>query len=130
MTGVHTGVIEIFVRSFSSYMDVDTYREMSMHPYCAPGTNEGLIGQAVSKFKGRLLSSEDSTVVEHALQIIGKTGEPIKIYDVSKVVDGLKALRHGIRKTPVALIGGEKYEGLDEILKVLSTIRQTKHPPS
>jgi hypothetical protein len=105
-------------------MDIDTYREMSMHPYCAPGTNERLIGQAVSKFKGRLLSSEDSTIIERVLQIIGKTNEPIKIYDVSKATDGLKALRHGIRKTPVALIDREKYEGLDEILKALSTMGQ------
>jgi hypothetical protein len=111
-------------------MDVDTYREMSTHPYCAPGTNEGLIGQAISKFKGRLLSSEDSTVVEHVLQIIGKTSEPVKIYDVSKVADGLKALRHGIRKTPVALIGGRKYEGLDEILKALPTMGHTQQPSS
>lgn len=117
---MHVGLIEIFVRSFSEYMDVDTNREMSMHPYCAPGTNEALIGQTVSRFKGRLLSSEDATVVEHVLQLIGKTSEPVKIYDVSKVTDGLKALRHGIRKTPVVLIGGEKYEGLDESLEALS----------
>jgi hypothetical protein len=123
-------MIEIFVRSFSQYMDVDTYREMSTHPYCAPGTNEGLVGQAVSKFKGRLLSPEDSNVVQHVLEIIGKTGELIKMYDVSKVADRLKAVRHGIRKTPVALIDGRKYEGLDEILKALSTMGQTQQPSS
>jgi len=108
------------VRSVSPYMDVETCREMSQHPFCAPGSTEGLVSGALSKFKGRLLSEDDSTVLERVFQIMGKSNESVKIYDLSRMIDSLRAMRHGIRRTPVAVINGEKYEGLDQILRAMS----------
>ena len=42
---------EVFVRSFSAYVDVETYREMSTHSYCAPGTGSGSLKDLEPKFK-------------------------------------------------------------------------------
>jgi hypothetical protein len=118
---VANSLIEVFVRSFSLYMDVETARDMAPHSYCAPGTTEGLVGEVLSKFKGRLLSAEDSRALERVLQILRETQEPLKVYDVSRTADKLRAVKRGIRKTPAAIINGEKYEGLDAISEVLST---------
>jgi hypothetical protein len=119
-------LIEIFVRSFSPYMDVETARDMAPHSYCAPGTTEGLVSGVLSKFKGRLLSEEDSTALERALQILRENQESVRVYDVSRTADKLRALRHGILKTPAVIINGEKYEGLAAISKALSTKQSHK----
>ncbi len=109
------------MHSFSPYMDVETARDMAPHSYCAPGTTEGLVSGVLSKFKGRLLSEEDSTALERVLQISKENQECVRVYDVSRTGDKLRALKHGIRKTPVVIINGEKYEGLEAISKTLST---------
>jgi hypothetical protein len=106
-------------------MDVETCKEMSQHPYCAPGSTEGLISGALSKFKGRVFLEDDATVLEHVLQFMGKTNESVKIYDLSRVTDSLRAIRHGIRSTPVAIINKEKYESLEEIVRALSNLKQS-----
>jgi len=43
------------------------------------------------------------------------------VYDVSRMTDKLRAIKRGIRKTPAAIINGEKYEGLEEILQAISS---------
>jgi hypothetical protein len=113
-------LIEVFVRSFQPYMDVETARDMAPHSYCSPGTTEGLVSGVLSKFKGRLLSEEDSTALERVLQILKENQELIRVYDVSRIADKLRAVKHGIRKTPAAIINGEKYEGLEVISKAIS----------
>ncbi len=118
-------VIEIFVRSFAPYMDVETCKDMSQHPFCAPESAEGLISGALSKFKGRVFPEADSTILEHVLQLMGKTNESVKIYDLSRVTDSLRAIRRGIRSTPVAIINKEKYESLEEILRAISNLKQS-----
>ena len=114
-------LIEVFVHSFSPYMDVETARDMAPHSYCAPGTTEGLVSGVLSKFKGRLLSEEDSTALERVRQILKENQEYVRVYDVSRTADKLRALKHRIRKTPAVIINGEKYEGLEAISKALST---------
>jgi len=104
-------------------MDVETIKEMSQHPYCAPGSTERLISGTLSKFKGRVLPEADSAVLQSVLEIIGERNDAVKIYDLSRMVDGLRALRHGVRSTPVVVIDGEKYQGLEVILKVLSGLK-------
>ena len=108
-------VIEVFVRSFSVYVDVETYREMSMHAYCAPGAWSGLLKGLESKFKGRVLPPEDSSVLEQLERLIEKFDDEVKVYDVSGVLDKIRAIRRGIRKTPTVIVQGKKYEGLEEI---------------
>lgn len=114
-------MVEVFVRSFSPYMDVETARDMAPHSYCAPGTTEGLVSGVLSKFKGRLLSEEDSTALERVRQILKENQEYVRVYDVSRTADKLRALKHRILKTPAVIINGEKYEGLEAISKALST---------
>jgi hypothetical protein len=106
-------------------MDVETCKEMSQHPYCAPGSTEGLISGSLSKFKGRVFLEADSRVLECVVQVMGKTKESVKIYDLSRMTDGLKAMRHGIRSTPVVMINGKKYENPEEILRALSDLKQS-----
>jgi len=113
--------IEIFVRSFSTYMDVETCRDMVQHPMCAPEATEGLVHEALLNFKGRLFSQEDFLALERVLDIADKTGKSVKMYDVSRVTDNFKALRHGIFKTPTLIMNGKRYDGLKDILCAIST---------
>jgi hypothetical protein len=113
-------LIEVFVRSFSTNMDVGTCRDIVQHPMCAPETTEGLVREDLSNFKGRLLPREDSAVFERVLEIAGKTRGSVKIYDLSKVADNLRALRRGIFKTPVVMIDGERCDGFENISRAIS----------
>ena len=102
-------------------MDVELYREMSQHSFCAPGLADALVSGVASKLKGHILPQEDLTALEQVSQIAKKTNEKIKVYDVSRLTDKLKAMKRGIRKTPAVMINGEKYEGLEEILQANSS---------
>ena len=113
-------LLEVFVRSFSPYMDVTLAREMSLHAFCDPDTATRASDLFSPKFKGRILPQEDLTALEKALQIAHETNEQLKIYDVSRMADKIRAIKRRIRKTPVAVINGEKYEGLEEILQAIS----------
>jgi hypothetical protein len=112
-------MIEVFVRSFSQYMDVELYREMSQHTYCAPETVQGLVSQALSKFRGRVLPQDDHRVLEEVCQMAEKTNEKLKVYDFSRIADRMRALKRGVLKTPTVIINGERYEGLEEISQVI-----------
>jgi hypothetical protein len=86
-------LIEIFVRSFSTYMDVETCRDIVQHPMCASEATEGLAHEALIDFRGRLFSQEDSLVLERVLDIADKTNKSVKIHDLSRVTDNFSALR-------------------------------------
>jgi len=114
-------MIEVFVRSSSVYpgMEVETLREMSSHAYCAPGLWEGLLKDYGSKFKGRILPPEDHEVLEKLEMLTRKFQDEIKIYDVSRALDKIKAMRQGVSKTPTVIIQGKKYEGLEKISQLI-----------
>lgn len=101
-------------------MDVETCRDMVQHPMCAPETTEGLVHEALSNFKGRFFSEEDSLVLERVLDIVDKMKRPVKIYDLSKLTDKFKAASHGIFKTPVVIVDGIRYKVLEASLRVIS----------
>jgi len=113
-------LLEVFVRSFSPYMDVALAREMSLHTACDPDMATRASELFSPKFKGRILPQEDFTALEKVSQIAHKTNEQLKVYDVSSMTDKIRAMKRGIRKTPAAVINGEKYEGLEEILQAIS----------
>jgi protein-disulfide isomerase len=95
---------------------------MSTHIICLPETATRASELFSSKFKGRILSQEDNTVLEQALLVANKTKQKIIVYDVSRMTDKLKALKRGIRKTPAVIINGKRYERVEEIQEVLQTI--------
>jgi hypothetical protein len=70
-------------------------------------------------FKGRILSEDDSAVLQRLAELIKLTNEEPKIYDVSRMRYKLKALSSGIRRTPAVVIDGEKYEGVERCIDVL-----------
>ena len=72
-----------------------------------------------SKFRGRVLSEENSAVLQRILEVIKTTSEEIRIYDVSRWRDKLEALFGGIRKTPTIVIDGEKHVGQEKCLAIL-----------
>lgn len=113
-------MIEVFVRSFTPYIDVIFYREMSQHIQC--GLSRWVQDVLSKEFKGRILSREDLNVLEPALEIARTNDVHVKVYDVSRITDKLTALKRGIRKTPVVIINGRKYERVEEILEALQTI--------
>jgi len=114
-------MIEVFVRSYSvdAGIDVGTLREMSSHAYCAPNLWERLVKAYGSKFKGRLLLSEDQQVLQKLEILTNKFHEEVKIYDISRAFDKMKAVKQGIRKTPTVIVQGKKYEGLEKIAQLI-----------
>jgi len=112
-------MIEVFVRSSSVSMDVETVREMSQHTICAPGAADALLTNVASKFKDRILPQDDYTVLERISELAVELHDKVSVYDVSNAQDRMRALRHGILKTPTVIVQGKKYEGLDKILELL-----------
>jgi len=112
-------MIEVFVRSSSVYMDVGTAREMSQHTFCAPGSGSALVNSMASKFKGRVLPQDDYVVLQRIGELAYELHEDVKVYDVSRAQNRVRALKHGIIKTPAVVVQGKKYEGFDKILELL-----------
>lgn len=114
-------MIEVFVRSYSmdAGIDVGTLREMSQHTICAPNVWEGLYKAYGPKFKGRLLLSEDQEVLRKLETFANKFHDKVKVYDISRAVDKIKAVKHGIRRTPTVIIQGKRYEGLEKISQLI-----------
>jgi hypothetical protein len=115
-------LIEVFVRSVSPFVDVDFYREMSQHTYCAPHMVDWAHRDLASKFKGRILPDEDRMVLEQFLLMVKDKDDELLVYDVSRLTDRLKALKKGVKKTPTVIVNGKKYEKLEDILEALKPI--------
>lgn len=113
-------MIEVYVRSSSvtPNVDIETIREMSMHTHCAPGAWEGLLKE-YGKFKGRILSSDDQEVLEKLEMLTNRFNDEVKVYDVSRALDKIRAVKQGIRRTPTVIIQGKKYEGLEKISQLI-----------
>jgi hypothetical protein len=105
-------MIEVFVHSHDRYVDVDFYREMSHHIDC--GLARWASTDLSEQFKGRILSEKDLKVLKQAFEIAEKGDFKVKVYDVSRMTDRIKALRRGILKTPAAVVDGKRYEDLEE----------------
>jgi len=112
-------MIEVFVRSSSTYMDVQTIREMTYNTYCAPETASTLLKNVASQFKGRILPQDDYTVLARMEELAYELHDTIKVYDISRTLNRMRALKHGITTTPAVVVQGKKYEGLDKILELL-----------
>jgi hypothetical protein len=110
-------LIEVFICSHDRYVDVSFCREMSYHIDC--GLAEWAYDQLSEKFKGRVLSQEDLTVLEKVLEMAKARSEKARVYDVSRITDRMRALKRGVLKTPTVIINGERYEGLKEISQVI-----------
>jgi glutaredoxin len=113
--------IEVFVRSFSPYVDYELSREMSQHVYCDRelATKAGEMFSQFNKFGRRMFSDEDWAVLQRLVETNGLADGKIKIYDISHAGDRFKALSRGITKTPVIIINGEKRGGLETVLDAI-----------
>lgn len=112
-------MIEVFVRSSSVYMDVETAREMTVHTHCAPQLAAAAYKIVETKFKDRVLPEDDYTVLQRIWELAFELREEVKVYDISSARDRVNALKHGIMGTPTVIVRGKKYEGLDKILELL-----------
>ena len=115
-------MIEVFVHSYTQDIDIGFYREASTHVMCAPDLARWATNKAFSKFRGRIVPDDDVTALVQALQLAEKTNDKVKVYDVSRTVDKVKAVKHGILKTPAIIIAGKKCQGIKEIQKSLAQI--------
>ena len=112
-------MIEVFVHSSSVSMDVKTIREMTQHTFCAPNVASQLLNNVASQFKGRVLPQDDYVVLQRIGELALELHDNVKVYDVSRAPDRMRALKRGILKTPVVIVQGKKHEGLDKILELL-----------
>lgn len=110
--------IEVFVHSISPYVDYELTREMSQHGFCDPdmASKAGEMFSQFNKFRERMFSEEDWTVLQRLAETAKLRENEVRVYDVSRTADRLKALFKGITKTPVVIINGEKHEGLEKCL--------------
>jgi hypothetical protein len=94
---------------------------MSQHGFCHPdiATKAGDVFSKLNEFKGRMFSEKDWTVLQKILEAATRADCEIKVYDVSRVIDGLRALFRGVRRTPAVIINGEKREGTLESMDIL-----------
>jgi len=112
-------MIQVFVRSSGVYQDVETLREMSQHTYCAPGVASELLKRVHSQFKGRVLPQEDYIVLERIAELAYELHDEVKVYDVSHPQHRMRALKHGILKTPAVIVQGKTHVGLEKISELL-----------
>ena len=106
------------MRSSSVCVDVETIREMSYHTFCAPGVASALMDVA-SKFKGHVIQQDDYVVLNRIGELAFELHDDVKVYDVSRALDRMRSLKHGIVKTPAVVVQGRKHEGLEKILELL-----------
>jgi len=120
-------LIEVFVCSKSPSLNIKKYREAASHIFCMPDLYPALVRDLESKFKGRILSEDDRTVLQQ-LKTLTKNldDEQLKIYDVSRLSGRIKAIKYRIRKTPAVIADGRKYEGLKQILKLIEQTETRK----
>jgi hypothetical protein len=102
-------------------IDIETIREMSGHAFCAPDLAPTLTKNLQSKFKGRILPSDDSNALNLIQQLDKLFHEEIKVYDVSHTFDRIKATKNRVFKTPTLIMKGKKYEGIKEILNLITS---------
>ncbi len=114
--------IEIFVCSNSRDVDIEHYREMSYHVQC--GLGRWAYGELASQFKGRIFADIDIEALNKVFEVARKENREVRVHDTSRVAERMKALRRGILKTPVIVVSGIKYQGLDEIAQA-TTFRPT-----
>ena len=114
-----SSLVEVFVRSRSKAIDVGHYREMSYHWEC--GVAQWAYGELAAQFKGRILSEQDVKAMQQVFEMAKRESREVKVYDVSRVSDKIRALKQRVFKTPTVVMNGRRYEGLDEICKAVST---------
>jgi len=111
-------LIEVFVHSHDKYVDIGFYREMSYHWEC--GLDQWAKAGLQKLFKGRILSGEELTILERVLEKAQEKNQKIKIYDISRIVDRVRAMKRGVMKTPTVIIDEERHQGLSEILEAIT----------
>jgi hypothetical protein len=110
------------VNSHDRYIDVDFAREMSYHIDC--GLAEWARSNLAEQFKGRILSEEDHRVLEQVLKMAKARDQKVRVYDISRMTDRIRALKRAVFKTPTLIIDEQRYQGLEEISRaVLSKFR-------
>jgi hypothetical protein len=115
---VVSSLIEVFVCSREKDIDYGHYREMSLHWEC--GLAQWAYGELAAQFKGRILSENDVAALQHVFEQAKKENRQLKVYDTSRMGDKVRAMKRGVFKTPSAVINGQRYEGLEEILRAIS----------
>jgi hypothetical protein len=112
-----SSLIEVFVHSHDKNIDVGHYREMSYHWEC--GVAQWAYAELADQFKGRILSQQDVTALQQVFEMAKKESREVKVYDTSRITDRIRALKNSVLKTPTVLIDGKRYQGLDEISRLI-----------
>ena len=115
---VVSSLIEVFVRSCDKDIDVAHYREMSFHWQC--GLAQWAYGELAAQFKGRILAEDDLTTMQQIVELAEKRNHKLKVYDISRLGDRTRAMKRGVLKTPALIVDGQRYVGLEEILRAIS----------
>lgn len=60
------------------------------------------------------------TTVQQIVELAEKGNHKLKVYDISRLGDRARAMKRGVLKTPALIVDGQRYVGLEEILRAIS----------
>jgi hypothetical protein len=118
VTSLGSSEIEVFVCSHSRDVDIGHYREMSQHVQC--GLARWAYGRLDSHFKGRILSDRDIQALDKVFEAAKRMNCEVRVYDMSRMTERLKAWKRGILTTPSVVMNGVKYKGLDQVSQAIA----------
>ena len=104
--------IEVYVRTKKQIL-----RQYTTPPVWDGYQHHACMSKEVTEYE-KTLPETDSYMLEIVKQLAKENGVEVKIYDVSTFIGKLRAMRHGINKTPAVVIGKEKIENINvEVLR-------------
>lgn len=119
MTYLGSSEIEVFVCSHSRDVDIGHYREMSHHLQCSLA--RWAYGSLASQFKGRIFSDRDIQALDKIFEVAKRMDCEVRVYDMSRIAERLKAWKRGILTTPSIIVNGVKYKGLDQVSQAIAS---------
>jgi hypothetical protein len=87
---------------------------MAVHTYCSPDVVSWAESDLASLLQGRIFPQNDLTILRKASQVTKRVKEELRVYDLSRAADRLKALKRRVRETPSVVIDGEKFDGFEK----------------
>lgn len=102
--------VEIYIKSISLTQDYEALIYSRAHNACAPD----LLRQMDQNLNGRALTPDSAMLLEIVAKLPIEYSQQVSFYDVGRPLGRVKALFSGVKQTPVVIMNGERYIGLQK----------------
>ncbi len=89
---------------------------MSLHTFCDSETATRASEIYGSKLKGHVFPEEDRIALQKVMEYAQAHGASLQVFDVSSLTDRIRALRHGVFRTPTLIAHDKPFKGLARAL--------------